>query len=314
MSGARWGADVLQYLKPVVVGENALDLGRHWQAMWKRSEFLMMPVIAAMDIALWDLAGNLLGQPVHRLLGTCKDKALAYASSHPMMAAERYPEEALHYQSLGWQGYKVHPRKQPKEDIAICEAVRAAVGGDMSLMLDAMWAYGFEDAIRVGRAIERLDYLWYEDPLPREDVYNSAKLCAALDIPVMSVELAHGGLYGIPQYLTERATDILRGDAVLKGGITPLIKIVHLAEAFNMKCEIHSAANALNNVANLHVTMAAPNCDWFEMLLPHDVECYGLTEDIVVDREGFVHAPQAPGLGFPIDWDLVKRRTTRQLT
>jgi L-alanine-DL-glutamate epimerase-like enolase superfamily enzyme len=141
--------------------------------------------------------------------------------------------------------------------------------------------------MRVGRAIEDIDYFWYEDPLPREDVYNSAKLCAALDIPVMTVELAHGGLYGIPQYLTERATDILRGDAVLKGGITPLVKIAHMAEAFNMKCEIHSAANALNNVANLHVTMAIPNCDWFEMLLPHDLECYGLTENIVVDGDGW---------------------------
>jgi L-alanine-DL-glutamate epimerase-like enolase superfamily enzyme len=310
LGGGRWAADLIQYLKPVVVGENALDLGRHWQVMWKRSEFLMMPVIAAMDIALWDLAGKLLGQPVHRLLGTCRDRVPAYASSHPLLPVERYAEEALEYRSRGWLGYKVHPHKNAKTDIAICRKVRDAVGGDMVLMLDSMWSYGFEDAMRVGRAIEELDYFWYEDPLPREDVYNSAKLCAALDIPVMTVELAHGGLYGIPQYLTERATDILRGDAVLKGGITPLVKIAHLAEAFNMKCEIHSAANGLNNVANLHVTMALPNCDWFEVLLPHDLECYGLTENIVVDGEGLVHAPQRPGLGFDIDWDLVKRRTT----
>ena len=191
--------------------------------------------------------------------------------------------------------------------------MREAVGDRMVLMLDSMWAYGFEDAVRVGRAIEDLDYFWYEDPLPREDVYNSAKLCAELDIPVMTVELAHGGLYGLPQYLTERATDILRGDAVLKGGITPLIKIAHLAEAFHMKCEIHTAGNALNNVANLHVTMAVPNCDWFEVLLPFDLDGYGLTERIEVDRDGLVHAPQAPGLGVEIDWELVERRTTRTL-
>jgi L-alanine-DL-glutamate epimerase-like enolase superfamily enzyme len=314
LGGGRWAADLIQYLKPVVIGANALDLGRHWREMWKRSEFLMMPVIAALDIALWDLAGKLLGQPVHRLLGSCRDRVPAYASSDPVMPVERYAEEVVRYRELGWQAYKVHPHKEPRTDIAICRAVRDAAGPGMVLMLDSMWAYGFEDAVRVGRAIEDLDYFWYEDPLPRDDVYNSAKLCAALDIPVMSVELAHGGLYGLAHYLTARATDILRGDAVLKGGITPLIKIVHLAEAFNMKCEIHTAGNSLNNVANLHVTMAAPNCDYFEVLLPHDLDGFGLTESIEVDRQGLVHAPQRPGLGFDVDWELVERRTVSVLT
>jgi L-alanine-DL-glutamate epimerase-like enolase superfamily enzyme len=313
MSGERWGADLLQFLKPVVMGQNALDLGRLWQNLYGQSGYLMFPVLAAMDIALWDLAGRVMGQPIHRLIGTARDRALAYASSAPNQTAEQYVEEAKHYQSLGWKAYKLHPRKNANEDIQVCTAVREAVGPDMTLLCDSMWAYRFEEAVRVGRALEELDYYWFEDPLPREDVYGNTKLCAELDIPVMATEIGRDGFYGMAKYITERATDILRSDAVLHGGITPLIRTTHLADAFNMNCEIHSAGNGYNNVANLNVLMATLNSDFFELLLPHDLEAYGLTENITVDRDGYVHAPTGPGLGYEVDWELVEQRTTRTL-
>jgi len=92
-----------------------------------------------------------------------------------------------------------------------------------------------------------------------------------------------------------------------------MVKIAHLAEAFHMKCEIHHGGNSLNNVANLHVTMAIPNCDYFEVLQPDSAQKYGLVRDIEVDAQGLVHAPEAPGLGYEIDWDLVRSKTTRVL-
>ena len=173
----------------------------------------MFPVLAAADIALWDLAGRVMGQPVHRLIGTARDKALAYASSEPNQSIEQYVDEAQKYKSMGWKAYKIHPRQNPKEDIAVCTAVRKAVGPDYTLCCDSMWAYRFEEAVRVGRALEELDFYWYEDPLPREDVYGNSKLCAELDIPVMATEIGRDGFYGMPKYLIEKATDILRADA-----------------------------------------------------------------------------------------------------
>ncbi len=102
---------------------------------------------------------------------------------------------------------------------------------------------------------------------------------------------------------------MLRGDVALKGGITSLMKIAHLAEAFRMKCEIHHGGNSLMNVANLHVMMAINNCDYFEVLLPDVAQKYGLVRDIEVDQQGLIHAPAGPGLGYEIDWDLVRRNT-----
>jgi L-alanine-DL-glutamate epimerase-like enolase superfamily enzyme len=173
-----------------------------------------------------------------------------------------------------------------------------------------VWAYGYEDAVRVGRAVEELNFLWYEDPLPEDDIYGYIKLRQKLDIPILATEYTTGGLYGLTQFILQGATDMLRGDVAVKGGITSLTKIAHLAEAFRMKCEIHHGGNSMNNVANLHVTMAINNCNYFEVLLPAVAQKYGLVNDIEVDDQGLVHAPEGAGLGYEIDWDLVKRKTT----
>lgn len=100
---------------------------------------------------------------------------------------------------------------------------------------------------------------------------------------------------------------MLRGDVMVTGGITPLVKLAHMAEGFGMKCEIHHGGNSLGNVANLHVTMAINNCDYYEVFPANGSNKYSLIEDIEVDSQGLVHAPQKPGLGYEIDWDLVKR-------
>ena len=100
---------------------------------------------------------------------------------------------------------------------------------------------------------------------------------------------------------------MLRGDVAVSGGITPLIRIAHMAEGFRMKCEIHHGGNSLNNVANLHVTMAINNCDYYEVFPANGANKYGLVQDIEVDSQGYVHAPVKSGLGYEIDWELVER-------
>jgi L-alanine-DL-glutamate epimerase-like enolase superfamily enzyme len=187
----------------------------------------------------------------------------------------------------------------------------------MTLMLDSSWSYSYPDALRVGQAIQDLGYYWYEDPLPDHDMHGYTRLASKLSIPLLATEVTPGGLAALPPWITARATDFLRGDVVIKGGITGLLKIAHLAEAFGMNCEVHDAYNSLSNVAGLHVTMAIANCDWFEVLAfnragDHSLEQlgYGLTEPFQVDGEGDVHAPAGPGLGVGVDWDLINSAVT----
>jgi L-alanine-DL-glutamate epimerase-like enolase superfamily enzyme len=254
-----------------------------------------------------------MNQPIHRLLGSYRQRIHAYASSAVLPSAEAYVEEAMRFKAEGWTAYKIHPPTVPERDIEICRAVRRAVGDGFRLMLDSTWSYQYPEALRVGRAIEELAYHWYEDPLADDDLYNYVKLKQHLDIPILATEYSPGGFTAYAPWLTAQATDYLRGDVAVKGGITALVKTAHLAEAFHMNYEVHHGGNSLNNVANLHVIMAIKNTEMFEVLLPAGAQKYGLERDIEVDREGYVHAFDGPGLGAAIDFGLIERHKTAVL-
>jgi L-alanine-DL-glutamate epimerase-like enolase superfamily enzyme len=225
-----------------------------------------------------------------------------------MRTPQQYAEESVRLKSQGWSAYKIHPPTEPELDIAVCAAVREAVGDEYRIMLDSTWSYDYPQALRVGRAIQEMNFYWYEDPLDEEDLLNYVKLKQQLYIPIMATEYSPGGLYSYAQWLILQATDYLRGDVAVKGGITGILKAAHLAEAFKMNYEIHHGGNSLNNVANLHVTMALRNCEYFEVLLPSAAQEYGVAQEIEVDANGQVHAIEAPGLGADIDFDLIEAK------
>lgn len=312
---------ISQFLKPILLGSDPLAIGHLWRRMQSVGRWYADPIaVGSVDIALWDIAGKAAGLPVHTLLGMCRTTVPVYFSSGQHPTLEAYADEAVYWKEQGWTGYKLHPPTAPfrregvtvRDDIAACAAVRDAVGDDVALMLDSSWGYNFGEAIDVGRAIEELGYLWYEDPLAAEDIHGYIRLKRTLSIPLMATEITRGGLYSLPQWIVTGATDFLRGDVVIKGGITGMMKIAHLAEAFSMNCEVHSGYNASGNLANLHVTMAIDNCDWYEVITfnrsgHHELDHldYGLVEPLRIDDHGLLHAPAAPGLGVDIDWDLI---------
>jgi len=319
---------IVRLLKPRLVGRDPLDIGALWTSMNRVSRSVDASAIGVVDVALWDIAGKVAGLPIHRLLGTYRDRVPVYFSSGHHANASDYAAEAVYWQQRGWTGYKLHPPSwdpahggaRIDADIEACRAVRDAVGAEMKLMLDSVWAYSYPEAVKVGRAIEELDFYWYEDPLPADDIHGYVRLKQQLHIPILATEITLGGLYSLPQWLMSHATDFLRGDVVLKGGITGLMKIAHLAEAFRMNCEVHDSYNALNNVACLHAIMAMLNCEWFEVIPfnqagEHDLEHlnYGLERPIEIDDEGFVHAPNEPGLGFGVDWELIEAHKTGEI-
>ena len=319
LGSSRLAADLdapglIRYLKPVLMGQDPLERERLYQALWKRARTTTVRAVGAIDVALWDIAGKAAGMPIHKLLGSFRERVPAYASSQILPSPAAYAEEAAHFKSINWPAYKIHPPQAWRGDIAVCKAVRAAVGDDYTLMLDPGWCYNYEEALRVGFAIDDLAYYWYEDPLADQDIYNYVKLKQKLKTPVMATEYPQAGLDSYAPWILERATDFLRGDVAIKGGITTMIKTAHLAEAFHLNYEIHHGGNSLNNVANLHVMMAIQNSQFFEVFLPDAAQKYGLVQDIEVDANGYAHAPTGPGLGAAIDFELIKRKTLAVLS
>ncbi len=305
------GADErsLRILKPLVVGQDPFDREKIWQNLWRATRLLDIPAYthAALDVALWDIGGKAANLPIYKLLGAYTDKVLAYASSRTLPSPEAYAEEVLKHKEAGYTAYKLHAHGDPKKDVAACTAVRKAVGDEMVLMLDAVAAYNHEQALWVGRELEKLGFHWYEEPLRDFDIQGYVELSRALDIPIAGVEVVPGSLYSTPEYILRQAVDIIRSDVNYKRGITPLKKTATLAEAFGMMCEIHTTGNPLSNVANLHVMCSIKNTEYHEILVPEDWFSTGVIEDVRIDKEGYVHVPQKPGLGLDIDWDYIDK-------
>jgi L-alanine-DL-glutamate epimerase-like enolase superfamily enzyme len=308
-------SSLIQHLKPVVMGQNPLDRERLWHGLWQFNRSATLRAIGAVDIALWDIAGKVANLPVHQLMGSYRSSVSGYASSPVHQDIGAYVEEAQEIKEKGWTAYKIHPPTRWEEDIEVCKAVRKGVGDDYRVMLDSTWSYRYEEALRVGRAVEELNFYWYEDPLADDDILNYVKLKEKLDIPIMATEYAPGGHpASYAPWIVHQATDFLRGDVAVKGGLTSCLKTAHMAEGFRMNYEVHHGGNSHNNVANLHMIMAIRNCEYFEVLLPDASQKYGLVQDIEVDAAGLVHAPKEPGIGAEIDFDLIKAKTVEVLS
>lgn len=298
-----------------LIGADPLDrekIGKLWS-----SRFFQFPwnnyVSSALDYCLWDIAGKAAKVPVRKLLGSYRDKILAYASSQHYDDQKHYVNMALDCQKAGFKAFKIHPSLNWKRDIGICRAIREAVGEKMVLMLDPIGMYTRDEAIVVGREIERLGFYWYEDPLPSTDFDGLSDLCRALDVKVLMGEFVKDP-QGYTEYIRRGAADALRCWDINVGGISSMMKIAHLAELFGMKCEIVSWGNKTTQAAALNAMLSINNMDFFEVSVPESVFKRGFKNEITVDGDGFVHSLDGPGLGLDVDWDEIERTTLKTLT
>ena len=236
--------------------------------------------LSAIDCALWDLAGRMVGLPVYKLLGAARDKLPAYASTMcgddipgGLDTPESYAAFAAACKAKGYTAFKLHTWMAPygpdlQRDIAACAAVRDAVGPEMKLMLDPHHDYTREEALYLGRALEELDYYWMEEPMDEHSTSSFVWLTENLTkLQICGPETAHGQMYTRAEWIVRGASDISRVGVNDVGGITPSMKVVHLCEAFRMRVEVHSPG-----AANLQVlgAMAIPG-EFYEhgLLHPH---------------------------------------------
>lgn len=306
---------VINIVKPMILGRNALERTAINDSLMSRLNSTSYRVVGAVDVALWDLAGKVANMPIHQLLGTRQQSLPTYASSATLSSLEAYVDEAIQVKEAGYVGYKTHPPFDIdiNTNIKLHQRIRDAVGPDFMLMCDPTGVLKYPEALKLGLAITEMGYHWYEDPLPYEDINGYIKLCAKLDIMVMATEKIPGGLHAYAPWLTLRATDALRGDVVVKGGLTPCLMAAHLANAFHMNYEIHHGGNSTNNIANLHLAMALPNSAMFEVLLPNDAQQFGVLNDLKLRPDGHMRVPDGPGLGVIYDEDLIRHHTVEVL-
>jgi L-alanine-DL-glutamate epimerase-like enolase superfamily enzyme len=300
-----------------LVGSDALAVEARWQEMRDRTRGLYPlsdSLVALFDVAFWDIAGKVAGLPIARLLGQYRERIPAYASpsAFDSLTVEGTRREAAAVKAAGFHGYKLWCVLGPERDIPRLRAAREAVGPDFPLMADAGGLYRYTEALAVGRVLDELRFTWYEEPVSDYHLPLLRRLAAELETPILAAEKTTPLGYTI-EYLRQDAVDILRGDVLMKAGITGLRKMAIAAELFGQDLEIHGTLTSLLDVANLHVSAAIRNSRFVEVFWEPDYR-FGLKgEPLVPDADGQVPVPTAPGLGVDIDWDWVDDHTIEEL-
>jgi len=318
---------LLEVSKPAMVGEDPFDRERIWQRQrqWQRLHVGSFSDrdICAVDLALWDLAGRYLKMPVHKLLGGFREKVPAYASTMcgdelkgGLDTPEAYADFAGACVAKGYTAFKLHTwmppipwAPSPKQDVAACAAVRKRVGPDIALMLDCFHDYDRQQALYIGQELEKLGYHWIEEPMDEHSVSSYAWLAEQLRMPVIGPETAEGHIQTRAEWIVRKASDISRAGVGDLGGITPVMKAVHLAEAFGVRLEIHGGG-----AGNLNVLGAMGiQGEYYERGLLHPFIDYDKPPAYLhaiidpLDKDGNVHMPKGPGLGQEIDFAYVKK-------
>ena len=311
-------------LKNLVIGQDPFDREKIWHWMWTAHR-IPENLMSILDLALWDLQARAFDIPLYKLLGGCRDRVKAYASTYPNMGSPQdYADHALECKNAGYRHYKIHPyyfwdpaTGQPdpgrpshiKEDIEACRLVRDAVGSDMILSYDPWGTYRtYQDAYRVGRILEELDFYWYEHPMPEYRVAPYKKLCDELSIPILSPEIVEGSIFSRADWILRGASDMTRID-VLRGGVTGVKKMAGIAEAYGIKCEIH-----MSGYANLQLLGSTSEdvCEFYERgLVAPGIDCndpppYMNSLGDPLDSDGCVKLPEHPGMGYDINWDYIE--------
>ncbi|HYM68061.1 MAG TPA: mandelate racemase/muconate lactonizing enzyme family protein [bacterium] len=295
-------------LGPMLIGENPLATDQLWEKMYASMRIrghhtgFMSEAMAGVDIALWDLAGKAVGLPVHLLMGgEYHDRVRTYQSHLPVLDIDEMVAIARHHSAQGFHGIKISGGVGAETDIRNVERIREAVGPQIDLMLDAAGVYDLPTAIRIGRALERNQVLWFEDPLPPEDHHGYAQLCRALDVAVAMGE-TETTRYQFSARLARRGVDVVLPDISRAGGLTECRKIAMLADVANVKlCPHNSVCSAVHQAASLHLCAAIPNFLMYEFWSGHNPLAHIVTAPFATTADGYVAVPTGPGLGIEID-------------
>jgi L-alanine-DL-glutamate epimerase-like enolase superfamily enzyme len=300
----------LDALRLLTVGEDPFDRERLHGKLHKatRTIFARPGWAGAFDNCLWDIAGKAAGLPVYRLIGRARASCPVYYNFGGKNIQECV-EDALSALARGFPAVKDHFRWRAAENIEALTAIRTAVGPQIDALHDAAGcAYTFDEALRVGRALHDLGYVWFEEPLADANLTSLQRLCAALDIPVLAPETMMHDLTLSAQWLISGATDWLRVNARL--GATAMLKLAHLAELHGARVEFNGPGG-LFGLIHAHLVCCIANTSYYEYFPGGTRDELGKEiglQNPPLPVNGRIAPPDGPGWGAEWDWHYFERK------
>lgn len=305
-------------LAPVVIGRDPRRVEGLWVEMierlrrWGHDGGTVIEAVSGIDSAIWDLIGKAESKPVWALLmGTGREHVPSYASSVYIADPETMVAEAVEQVERGFDTVKVKiGRSRSKAglaaDIEALEAIRAAVGDRIELVVDANGEYDAATAIRLARDLERLDIGWFEEPVPPDDLDGYARIREVSGVPLACGETDFTP-FGYRELLSRRLVDVLQPDLGRCGGITGARHVYTLAYAANVDFAPHTGfSGGLSQLAAVHVAAAAPALRAVEYMFIDNPVRDIFQAGFPVPFEGRLAVPCGPGLGLELDTETVE--------
>ncbi|EES72353.1 mandelate racemase/muconate lactonizing enzyme family protein [Paenibacillus cisolokensis] len=303
--GGRAICQMVEYdLKPFLLGKDADCIEKIWEEMnWKVHYVgrggIASFAISAIDIALWDLRGKLMEEPLWKMVGGNNTSTRAYAGAIDLnFSKDKLLNNIQGYLDKGFQAVKIKlGRDQLKEDIERVEAVRHLIGSDVVFMVDANMKWSVETAIKAARLLQPYDIYWLEEPTIPDDYEGYRRIGAEGGLPIAAGENFHT-IYEFVNMITRGKIDFPQPDASNIGGITGWMKVANLAYAYNLPVCTHG-------MQELHVSLMSgiPNAGYMEV---HSFPIDQYTTRPLVLKEGRAVAPDVPGIGVEFQWDALK--------
>ena len=318
-------AAISSALRPLLIGEDAAQPEVLWHRMYNRTrdygiKGAVIGAISAIDIALWDLLGKSLGRPIHSLLGGAfRTRVQPYATGFYRIAgqgeAKRLAAEAERHYENGFGAMKIKLGFGIDDDVRVMQGIGAALGdAPVTLMIDTNHAYGVADAIRLGRALERYQLRWYEEPVVQEDLAGYREVRQAVGCPVAGGENEFT-LFGFRDLIGARAVDIVQPDIAAAGGFTACRHITAIAQSNGVAVNPHVWGSAIGQAASLHfiatLPEAHPSLHATQPIFEFDQSAHPFRRELVREpvehNGGWVEVPSGPGLGIEVDRAVLEK-------
>lgn len=312
----------LGVLRPFLVGKSALDPAAvsetlHQNTFWQGRGGSITHAVSGVDIALWDIFGKVTRQPISRLLGGRHRESIKPYGSMLMTEPEGMAERLHAGMERGFRAFKIgwgpFGRRDRKTDEAIIKASREAIGPDIELMVDAggsdaYWPHGYKWAIETAKMLADYDVTWFEEALRPDDIDGYVELTRHSPVPIASCEVLTRRQAFLP-WIERRAVDYIQPDVTKVGGLTEEHRIAQYADDHSILFVPHGWNTAIGLAADLQLVAAAGNARWVEYITPAPY-----IEDLcetppVLDQQGFLTIPDAPGLGFRWNPDGIAKHT-----
>ncbi|MCA0932503.1 mandelate racemase/muconate lactonizing enzyme family protein [Lutimonas saemankumensis] len=313
----------VNFLKPIVIGSDPLKNELVWHQMYRKTldyarRGILVSSMSAIDIAIWDLKGKILGVAVSALLGGAhRDKVKPYATGLYFRNYEEpsveFGEEIERYVKQGFKAIKMKVGLGVDEDYENVKKVRSMIGDEIELMIDSNHAYSLKEAVSLARKLEPLNISWFEEPLSPEFYDQYRELREKTTIPIAAGECEYLR-YGFHQLLRSKSVDILQPDICSSGGLTEAKRISTLASVYGIdviphtwgtSIGMHVALHFISNLELIPGRMKQP-----DFLMEYDQTENALREKLtfpkVIMKDGFIKVPKGPGLGLDVNEDVLR--------